>query len=186
MQPCRDYLTKIFLFKHKALTHQSVNPSFNNNYERLEWIGDSILKYLTTIHLFKMYPNATEEELNVRRSSIIRNETLVEISMDLGLDKYIMYSGEEKLDKHNKALADVVESIIAAIYIDGGFEESCDTHCSCCREDISSSFMHRFVFKKHDMKILSDPKSELQKLIQSSHADTLPLYMVIIYIHSRF
>ena len=101
-----------------ALTHRSMG---SNNNERLEFLGDSILGMVISSELFNRFPDEREGVLTRLRSSLVKGETLSEIAAELNLGEYIkLGSGELKSGGYRRAstLADVVEAIIGAIYID--------------------------------------------------------------------
>ncbi|MFI3252981.1 MAG: ribonuclease III [Eubacteriales bacterium] len=104
-----------------ALTHSSyANERHRQSYERLEFLGDSILGMMVAEYLYTKYPNLSEGELTRKRASLVCEEALVEVSKGLGLEREILLGrGEQNLPKPS-ILADVVEAILAAIYTDGG------------------------------------------------------------------
>jgi ribonuclease-3 len=109
-----------------ALSHKSfINEmSFElNNYERLEFLGDSLLELFVSEQLYKMHPVLKEGELSKLRSSIVNEEVLARVAMDIGLSKLILLGkGEIKERGFEKSslLCNVFESLLGAIYISGG------------------------------------------------------------------
>ncbi len=105
-----------------ALTHRSHG---RRNNERLEFLGDSILDFVVSARLFALKPDNDEGELSRLRARVVRGDTLAKLAHDLNLGSYIRI-GEGELKsggfKRNSILADALEAIIGAIYIDGGFE----------------------------------------------------------------
>ena len=120
-----DKVSQLFGYQFKdeslltlALTHRSMG---SNNNERLEFLGDSILGMVISSELFKRFPNEKEGVLTRLRSSLVKGETLSEIAIELNLGEYIQLgSGELKSGGYRRAstLADAVEAIIGAIYLD--------------------------------------------------------------------
>lgn len=112
----------------QALTRQSaisegVQKASLDNYQRLEFLGDSVLNMVVADLIYEMFPNRKEEDLTTFRSILARNETLGTLGLQLELgDFLIMGKGEERQNhRHNKrVLADLVESLIGAVYIDSG------------------------------------------------------------------
>ena len=112
-----------YQFKNKellalALTHRSMG---SKNNERLEFLGDSILGMIISSELFKRFPNEKEGVLTRLRSSLVKGETLSKIATELNLGDFIQLgSGELKSGGFRRAstLADAVEAIIGAIYLD--------------------------------------------------------------------
>ena len=105
-----------------ALTHSSV-PGVNN--ERLEFLGDRILGLIVADMLWRAYPQAPQGELAVRLNALVSGATCAEIALELGLQDFIRASPSPKSQKGSKArnvMADAVEALIAALYVDGSLE----------------------------------------------------------------
>lgn len=108
----------------RALTHPSMGKH-RPNYERLEFLGDSVLGLIISAELFNRYPKEAEGELTKRLAGLICGDTLVKVSQHLGLAEHITMSESESSSggRENKAnLENVMEAIIGAIYLDQGFE----------------------------------------------------------------
>ncbi|MEM7216481.1 MAG: ribonuclease III [Pseudomonadota bacterium] len=109
----------------RALTHSSVRKDSDDNfhYERLEFLGDRILGLCIADALFNRFPEAKEGELSLRLNALVRGETLAEISDQLELHKDIR-TGDDLKNITGKRMqsirADVMEALIAAVYLDGG------------------------------------------------------------------
>ena len=113
----------------EALTHRSLHnerprlaPRHN---ERLEFLGDALLGVVVTTLLFDAFPDAREGELTRKRADLVREETLAEIALELGVGEALRLGrGEEKSGGREKPrlLASAVEALIGAIYKDGGSE----------------------------------------------------------------
>ncbi|MFH1643387.1 MAG: ribonuclease III [Patescibacteria group bacterium] len=120
----KDLLKKAFC--HRSYLNE--NPDFNlNHYERLEFLGDAVLELIVTEYLFERYPDKPEGELTNWRASLVNAKQLAEAAEDLNLNDFLLLSrGETKeIGKARKyILGDVVESLIGAIYLDQGYEES--------------------------------------------------------------
>ncbi len=102
-----------------ALTHRSFNSK--NNYERLEFLGDSLLGMIIAEALYQRYPENKEGILTRMRATLVRQETLVIIAKQLQLsNQLILGAGERKGGGRQRAsiLADTVEALIGAIYLD--------------------------------------------------------------------
>lgn len=132
-----DTLEKIFkikvknkkLFK-KALTHGSYTKENNimsdENYERLEFLGDAVLKLCISSILYKKYPDYPEGELTKIRSIIVSDNSLAEVAIETGLkDLIILGKQEEKMHGREKKsiLACVFEALLGAYYLEGKFEK---------------------------------------------------------------
>jgi ribonuclease-3 len=108
----------------RALTHPSLGKT-RPNYERLEFLGDSVLGLIISSELFQRHPNEAEGELTKRLAGLICGETLVKVAQNLHLAEHILMSDSEKNSggRENKAnLENVMEAIIGALYLDQGFE----------------------------------------------------------------
>ena len=111
-----------------ALTHTSyANEHGTNSFERLEFLGDSILGFVVAENLYKIHKDKDEGFLSKARAGIVCETSLSAIARKLQIPKYIMLGvGEEKSNgrEKNSIISDVVESIIAAIYTDSDFENA--------------------------------------------------------------
>ncbi|MBR1648543.1 MAG: ribonuclease III [Alphaproteobacteria bacterium] len=117
-----------FTDKHlleQAITHSSISSDLQCNYERLEFLGDRILGVSVADMLFRTFKKEPEGYLSPRLMALVCKETVAEIILHLGIDKYIHAEG---IDIKNNAnvLCDVGEAIIGAIYIDSGAKEAFD------------------------------------------------------------
>ena len=158
-----------------ALTHRSYLNE-NRGYklphnERLEFLGDAVLEMAITKYLYQNYQNP-EGELTNLRSSLVNYRILAEIARGLGIEEYILLSRGESKDTgraRQVILANTMESLIGAIYLDQGMEAA-------------DKFIGSFVLAKlpeimHSQAYL-DPKSRLQEIIQERLAVT-PVYKVL-------
>ena len=110
----------------RALTHSSVrNNKVGNDfhYERLEFLGDRVLGLAVAELLYERYQDANEGELSLRLNALVKGQTLTEISDELGLHEFIRTGGDLKDLTGTRMVsvrADVLEAVIASIYLDGG------------------------------------------------------------------
>ena len=107
----------------QALTHRSLAKEPQQSYERLEFLGDRILGYIIADLLLEAFPEEQEGSLSKRHADLVRRETLAEIACQAGIGAHIhMSRGEADAGgRNNQAiLSDICESLIAAIYRDGG------------------------------------------------------------------
>jgi ribonuclease-3 len=152
-----------------ALTHRSHS---SRNYERLEFLGDSILGFTISSYLFRHYPDLTEGELTRLRASLVRKESLAQLARGLELGKYLrLGSGELKSGGHDRdsILADALEALIGAIYIDGGIEPA--------RQTILDIYQGQLALID-PRAIQKDPKTRLQEFVQKRFQST-PEYEVL-------
>ncbi len=112
----------------KALTHTSYayeNKTESN--EKLEFLGDSILEFISSQYLYKYYPNLREGEMTKVRATVVCEESLYKVAKLHDFSDFLyLGKSEQKMGGKNRPaiLADSVEAIIAAIYLDGGIEEA--------------------------------------------------------------
>jgi ribonuclease-3 len=108
----------------QALTHRSAGKIHN---ERLEFLGDAILDMVIAERLFVIYPDAAEGELSRMRANLVNGEVLAEIASGLELGQHLQLgTGERKSGGKRRVsiLADAVEAVIAAVYLEGGLAEA--------------------------------------------------------------
>ncbi|MBX4205154.1 MAG: ribonuclease III [Candidatus Doudnabacteria bacterium] len=158
-----------------ALTHRSY---LNENRkwplphnERLEFLGDAVLELITTEYLYRNFPNP-EGELTNLRSALVNYKMLSEIAQGLGLDDFIMLSKGEAKDTgraRQVILANAIEALIGAIYIDAGFEVT--------RVFVNDNVITKLAGVLSAGKVL-DPKSKFQELSQEKMGIT-PHYKVL-------
>jgi len=115
----------------RALPHASVRKKSDNNfhYQRLEFLGDRVLGLAVAELLFEKYPEANEGELSLRLNALVKGKTLAEISDELELHEFIRTGGDlkELTGKRMQSVrADVLEALIASIYLDGGLQAAVD------------------------------------------------------------
>lgn len=110
----------------EALTHSSLDPSHRphvRDYDRLEFLGDRVLGVLIATELWRRFPNAKAGELALRYNASVRQEQLAEIAQALGVKDWLYMAKSERANGGSDkpaVLADVIEAIIGAIYVDGG------------------------------------------------------------------
>jgi len=116
-----------YTFKNKdLLIHSFIHPSYNNNnnpnYERLEFLGDSIINFHTTSWLYKNKKEFKPGQLTIRRAQIINNNLLSSLIKLLKLNDYILVG--KNVDINAKICSDVYESLIAAIFLDSNIKKT--------------------------------------------------------------
>lgn len=152
-----------------ALTHRSFSA---DNNERLEFLGDSLLNLIIGEALFAKFPSAREGQLSGLRSALVRADTLVLIARDFELNRFlILGEGELKSGglERDSILADTVEALIGAIYIEAGFDT--------CRKAV----LDWYADKLDDLSLSvthKDAKTRLQEYLQSCKKP-LPDYQVV-------
>ena len=109
---------------HRSYAYENANPPTN---ERLEFLGDSVLGLVVTDTLFRGYPNLPEGQLAKLRAAVVQMRALAEVARGLSLGSFIRLGrGEEVTGGRNKSsiLADTLEAVIGAVYIDCGLAEA--------------------------------------------------------------
>ena len=154
---------------HIALTHRSFSAEHN---ERLEFLGDSLVNMLVAELLFEHFVSEPEGVLTQQRALLVRGVTLAEIAKEFELGQYLkLGSGEIKTggNQRESILADTVEAIIAAIYLDSDF--------SHCRQCVRQWYLQRVESINTATKV-KDAKTRLQELLQAK-GKKLPEYTVL-------
>lgn len=164
-----EYHFKNPYYLKMALTHSSyANESKvqGGSNERLEFLGDSILGVVVADYLFKEFPDLPEGDLTKKRAALVCEKACCGFSTQLDVGKYLLLShGEQNSGGRTRSsiLADAFESIIAAIYIDGGMEEA-------------RKFILRFtlpLLQAAKPKVFKDYKTALQEIIQQNPEEHL-------------
>ena len=123
-----DYKFKDIKLLNEALTHSSKknNNKKKNifNYERLEFLGDRILGFVISDLIFKKFPNFQEGDLSILFQKYTNTKFLSNIAISLSLNKFVIVQKGDSLEKKESIMSDLIESIIAAIYIDSNLENS--------------------------------------------------------------
>jgi ribonuclease-3 len=153
----------------QALTHCSAG---SRNNERLEFLGDALLGCVIAGELFERHRKASEGELSRLRASLVRRESLADLAVELDIGRHLrLGAGERKSGGHrrNSILADALEAVFGAIYLDGGFD--------ACRQCILRLFSDRLTAAA-DAESLKDAKTRLQEFLQARQM-SLPEYTII-------
>ncbi|MDA3803003.1 MAG: ribonuclease III [Patescibacteria group bacterium] len=165
------------LLLKQALVHRSYlneHPDFKIGHnERLEFLGDAVLEIIVTEYLYNEFPDTPEGDLTNWRASLVNSKILYEITPELEIEKYLYLSKGEAKDKNKKSrqyiLADAVEAIIGAIYLDRGIKEA-------------KKFVLKNIVSRLDEvlanEIYLDPKSYFQEKAQEKEGVT-PHYEII-------
>lgn len=166
----KSLLNNVFIHRSYLNEHKSSKLPSN---ERLEFLGDSVLSLITSVYLFKNYPNLKEGDYTEIKSAIVKMDSLAEAAKKINLNNYLLLSkGEEKGAgrTNNNILADCFEALIAAIFLDQNFEAA-------------YLFVVNFLLKDKldyllENNLYLSAKSKLQELIQGRYKMT-PLYKVL-------
>lgn len=144
---------------HSSYANEHRNENIVSN-ERLEFLGDAVLGFVSAEFLYSRFPHAPEGELTRIRAALVREESLFEVAQALQLGECLMLGkGEESGGGRQRPsiLADCTEAVFAAVYLDGGMD---------CARDL----IHRVLLSKGDIEVAEsrrrDYKTELQELVQ--------------------
>jgi ribonuclease-3 len=152
-----------------ALSHRSFGKKNN---ERLEFLGDAMLNFIIASELFKRFPEAQEGQLSRLRAFLVKEETLSVLAREMELNLVLKLGvGEKKsggMDR-DSILADALEAVIGAIYLDGGE--------TCCYECVAAWYESRLQGLSLDT-VYKDPKSRLQELLQAQQLP-IPQYRLL-------
>lgn len=153
----------------RALTHRSHGP---DNNERLEYLGDAVLSFVVAEMLFRRFPSADEGELSRFRASLVSGEALAAIAAENGVGAHLrLGDGEMKSGGHRRAtiLADALEALFGAIYLDRGLEVARGAAERLFRDALAAL---------PAAAELKDPKTRLQEWLQGRGL-ALPIYLVL-------
>lgn len=145
----------------QALTHSSFTNEQKirkaKDYERLEFLGDAVLELVSSEFLFHSYEDVSEGELTKKRASMVCESSLAFCAKDLEIGKFMrLGKGEESTGGRNRdsIIADAMEAVTGAIYLDGGFEPA-------------KAFINKFILNDlEDKELFMDSKTTLQELAQ--------------------
>lgn len=153
----------------QALTHRSYSSAHN---ERLEFLGDGVLNCVIAAELFRRFPQLAEGELSRLRASLVNQQSLFEIAQQIGLGAQLRL-GEGELRsggaRRPSMLADALEAVIGAVFVDGGFEAARTVVLRLFEQPLSAA---------DPLKLGKDAKTRLQEFLQA-HRVPLPQYAVI-------
>lgn len=150
---------------HSSYANENRGAGLMSN-ERLEFLGDSVLGQVVASHLYLSYPKMPEGQMTRLRAELVCEQSLHEVAKTLNLCKFIkLGKGEEHTGgrQRESILADAVEAIIAALYLDGGLQ-------------VAKDFIHKYILSGFDVAevhSMSDYKTALQEYVQRKPGQTL-------------
>ena len=153
----------------QALTHPSYNGDANTkhqDYEKLEFMGDSVLGYVTADLVYKNRPEMSEGDLTKLRSVLVSTKPLAAYARKISLDQYVRIGhsiSASQVKESDKILENVFESLVGAIYLDAGLKAAYRFIKYILLKDI----------KTYDADNLTDYKTKLQEEIQAEHRDAV-------------
>ena len=155
-----------------AMTHASYANEYNcESNEKLEFLGDSILEYVSSDYIYQKYPKLKEVEMTKVRATVVCENCLHKIARRLNFSDFLQVGKSERLNHGNTrpaVMADSVEAVIAAIYFDGGLEKA--------REFIISILKDEIEVATHEVG-MKDYKTVLQEMLQA-HGDVKIEYVL--------
>ncbi|MEI6532931.1 MAG: ribonuclease III [Candidatus Roizmanbacteria bacterium] len=159
------------VFVHRSYLNENRDSHLENN-EKLEFLGDSVLSLITSIYLYKRFPELKEGDYTDIKASIVRTESLAEVGKQLSLGTYLYLSRGEQIGsghENTNIIADCFEALVASIFIDKGFDTAYD-------------FVEKHLFSDRlpyivKNKLYLSPKSRLQEVMQAKYK-VLPTYEV--------
>ncbi len=148
----------------KAFVHSSYDFGINNNYQRLEYLGDAVLQMVVSDYMYRFLPNDREGVMSKKRSTLVSETSLAYLIRKEGLDKYLIF-GKSMINEgstdSDSYIADVYESFVAAIYLDRGYDQA-------------EEFIKRTLIKDWDVLLASednqDYKTKFQEIVQVNGA----------------
>ncbi|MBI4159622.1 ribonuclease III [Candidatus Wolfebacteria bacterium] len=152
-------------FLYEAVTHRSYlneNPRWEYPHnERLEFLGDAVLELAVTERLFHRYPNSPEGHLTSIRAALVNYQMMAEVARALRIEDYLLLSRGEAKDvgrAREVILANAMEAVIGAVYLDQGYEPTQRLILRCVVEPHLEIIIENSLYK--------DPKSHLQEVVQ--------------------
>lgn len=155
---------------HPSLAYESQRPHFDN--QRLEFLGDAVLQLVLTEHLFKLFPGFPEGRLTKLRSRLVSRRALAQFAASIDLGQYVLLGkGEESSGGRGRVstLADAFESLVGAVYLDGGYSAAGKLILALCESEIRAL---------SESPEETNPKGELQECLQAITPES-PVYRII-------
>ena len=158
---------------NQSLTHSSYGHEKNcPDNERLEFLGDAVLKLVMTEYIYNKYPGHAEGDLTKIRATVISDETLGKVGRKIDLGQYLLLSGNEKKSggqKRKSNVGNAIEALIGAVYLDAGLGKARDFIIDNLRDEVETVSRAGYI---------CDFKSALQEYAQKNKWD-LPFYRVV-------
>ena len=160
----KDIMHLRLALTHSSYAHECPRPTKGQYNERIEFLGDAVLELIVSEYLYCNYPNKTEGEMTKTRASLVCEFTLAACAREIHLEDYIYLSRGEDMTggrKRDSILSDAFESVLGAIYLDGGYEPA-------------KKFIHSILLKDIDSKqLFYDAKTTLQEIVQAKKNQVL-------------
>lgn len=175
LQQCIEYRFKdkyilIQALRHRSFCNEHKMKRIDSN-ERMEFLGDAILQLETSQYLYRKYPNLSEGEISKKRTSMVCEKSLASCARLIHLGKYIYLGKGEEISKgydKDSILADAMEALIGALYLDGGIT-------------VANEFIDEHIINRAEVnEFFFDSKTALQERVRQITADTLRYRVVSI------
>lgn len=175
-----EYLDKlgVVVNNRKLILNAFVHASYVNEHdefeednERLEFIGDAVLQILVSDFLYKLEPKLTEGDMTLYRAKLVREEALAYYSREMGLNYFLLLgTGEESTGgrERDSIIADLFEALLGAVYLDSGLENARKIVSHIVPQDISQI----------DISSVTDYKTKLQEYVQSDKRESVTYEVV--------
>lgn len=155
-------------FTHRSFLNEHRSPGMEHN-ERLEFLGDAVLELVVTNFLFKKYPKKPEGDLTALRSALVNSTMLSTVASELEFGSFLLLSKGEAKDTgraRSFILANTFESVIGALFLDGGYEKA---------EKFITDFLLPHISEVEEKRLWIDAKSFFQECAQE-YANVTPTY----------
>ena len=166
----------------KSLTHKSFNK--DNNYEKLEFLGDRVLGLIIAKKLLEIYPNEKEGILDKKFASLVNKKTCLEIAKKIDLHKYILTFNVKNRKNliEDKVLADCCEALLGSIYLDKGFIEVEKVILNLWSNNIKDSVVTQIDAKTklQEFSLKRYKRLPIYKLISNSGPRHMPIFKVAV------
>ena len=186
-----DYNFKDIELLNEALTHSSIKKNNKEikvfNYERLEFLGDRILGFIISDLLYKKFPFFQEGDLSFLFQKYTNTQFLSEVAINLNLNKFVIVQKGDSLENKESIMSDLIESIVAAIYIDSNLENA----KLFIKNKILKNVKIKNVIDKHPKTLLQEYSLKFFKKIpvyivnEKSGPDHEPEFKVTVSINSQ-
>jgi ribonuclease-3 len=175
LQQTMNYIFDSPALLREALSHSSyANEVRGKSYERLEFLGDSVLSLIVSTHLYALYPRMGEGDLSKIRASLVNEAALCRFAEKINLTKFILLGkGEEKRGGRDKPsiIADVFEAVLGAVYLDRGLSEAREYLLSFLPDDPAADCLEHSHMK-------TDYKTAVQEVIQKNPGENLTYHII--------
>jgi len=174
LQQRLGYTFRQFELLELAVTHPSLvneNPEVKESNQRLEFLGDAVLQLILSEEIYRLYPEEREGALTQKRKKLVEGRFTAQLARELGLASCLrVQTAAPELANNQSALEDAFEAVVAAIYLDAGFDE--------CRKIVLAIYGE---IRKRLASVLpaDNPKGRLQELVQPEHGNTALRYIVV-------